>query len=331
MKRSKHFAMVLVAMVLVGCICAQFIGIGGALAAADEKGEYICALSGEQIITSPQQVDGYVTRVSGVMDVKEDGFAVYYSTQDYEYETKENAIWFPEREDYPLKKFLEDNPAIKQGKILDNWDSLYCVINGQKQNGYAATATYLNQDWELLKKDDVYKQAKKDHLKPGKRYDREEEKKEAVEVSYYRLQGNPEQYDGKKIKVEVIFIAPSELDASANQETAKFGGMWEVGYVNDESTGDRYKETWDNLTEKYKQYGETVMAEIWGIITSDEKMHVNLTCMYYMYRRVLKDDIYFIGYGGTAMSYTLMGIEIHEKDRGKLIQLLEEFEKERNK
>ena len=70
------------------------------------------------------------------------------------------------------------------------------------------------------------------------------------------------------------------------------------------------------------------MAEIWGIITSDEKMHVNLTCMYYMYRRVLKDDIYFIGYGGTAMSYTLMGIEIHEKDRGKLIQLLEKFEKE---
>ena len=56
MKRSKHFA-----MVLVGCICAQFIGIGGALAAADEKGEYICGLPKEQIITSPQQVDEFVT------------------------------------------------------------------------------------------------------------------------------------------------------------------------------------------------------------------------------------------------------------------------------
>ena len=316
------------AMVLVGCICAQFIGIGGALAAADEKGTYICDLPGEQIITSPQQVDGYVTRVSGIVDIKEDGFAVYYSTQDYEYETKENAIWFPEREDYPLKKFLEDNPEIKQGEILGSLSGLFGVINEQKENGYAATATYLNPD--ELSNDNAYKRAKKEHLKPGQRYDREEEKKDAIEVSYYRLQGNPEQYDGKKIKVEVIFIAPSELDASANQETAKFGGMWEVGYVNDESTGDRYKETWDNLTEEYKQYGKTVMAEIWGIITSDEKMHVNLTCMYYMYRRVLKDDIYFIGYGETAMSYTLMGIEIHEKDRGKLIQLLEEFEKERS-
>ena len=316
------------AMVLVGCICAQFIGIGGALATADEKGEYTSNLPSEQIITSPQQVDGYVTSVSGIVDIKEDGFAVYYSAQDYEYETKENAIWFSEREDYPLKKFLEDNPEIKQGEILQYLD---CVINGQRQDGYAAAAIYLNQDDGLLEKDDAYKQAKKDHLKPGKRYDREEEKKEAIEVSYYRLQGNPEQYDGKKVKVEVVFQSSEDAVVSANRETLKFRGIWQEDYVNDEFIEEDYMETWDNLTEEYKQYGKTVMAEIWGIITSDEKMHVNLTCMYYMYRRVLKDDIYFIGYGGTAMSYTLMGIEIHEKDRGKLIQLLEEFEKERNK
>ena len=166
------------AMVLVGCICAQLIGMGGALAAADEKGEYICALSGEQIITSPQQVDGYVTRVSGIVDIKEDGFAVYYSAQDYEYETKENAIWFPEREDYPLKKFLEDNPEIKQGEILGSLSGLFGVINEQKENGYAATATYLNLD--ELSNDNAYKRAKKEHLKPGQRYDREEEKKEAA-------------------------------------------------------------------------------------------------------------------------------------------------------
>ena len=316
------------ATVLVGCICAQLIGMGGALAAADEKGEYTSNLPSEQIITSPQQVDGYVTSVSGIVDIKEDGFAVYYSAQDYEYETKENAIWFPEREDYPLKKFLEDNPEIKQGEILQYLD---CVINGQRQDGYAAAAIYLNQDDGLLEKDDAYKQAKKDHLKPGKRYDREEEKKEAIEVSYYRLQGNPEQYDGKKVKVEVVFQSSEDAVVSANRETLKFRGIWQEDYVNDEFIEEDYMETWDNLTEEYKQYGKTVMAEIWGIITSDEKMHVNLTCMYYMYRRVLKDDIYFIGYGGTAMSYTLMGIEIHEKDRGKLIQLLEEFEKERNK
>ena len=312
------------AMVLVGCICAQLIGMGGALAAADEKGEYICALSGEQIITSPQQVDGYVTRVSGIVDIKEDGFAVYYSAQDYEYETKENAIWFSERENYPLKEFLEDNPAIKQGQKLGY---LFCVLNGQKQNGYAATAIYLNQDWESLEKDDVYKQAKKDHLKPGKRYDREEEKKEAIEVSYYRLRGNPERYDGKKVKVEVVFEATEDAAVSVNQETLKFGGMQVEYEVNGELIEYDHMGIRAKLAEEYKQYSEPGSQMIWGMLIPGGKIHVNLTCMYYMYYEVWK-DYQFIGYGGNTSVYALMGLEIHEKDRGKLIQLLEEFEKE---
>ena len=316
------------AMVLVGCICAQFIGIGGALAAADEKGEYTSNLPSEQIITSPQQMDGYVTSVSGIVDIKEDGFAVYYSAQDYEYETKENAIWFPEREDYPLKKFLEDNPEIKQGEILQYLD---CVINGQRQDGYAAAATYLNQDWELLEKDDAYKQAKKDHLKPGKRYDREQEKKEAIEVSYYRLQGNPEQYDGKKVKVEVVFQSSEDAVVSANRETLKFRGIWQEDYVNDEFIEEDYMEAWAKLSEEYRQYSETGSKMIWGIGIASKKMHVDITCMYYMYYDVRKDYVQFIGYGGISPSYALKRLEVHEKDRGKLIQLLEEFEKERNK
>ena len=316
------------AMVLVGCICAQFIGIGGALAAADEKGEYTSNLPSEQIITSPQQMDGYVTSVSGIVDIKEDGFAVYYSAQDYEYETKENAIWFSEREDYPLKKFLEDNTEIKQGEILQYLD---CVINGQRQDGYAATATYLNQDDGLLEKDDAYKQAKKDHLKPGKRYDREQEKKEAIEVSYYRLQGNPEQYDGKKVKVEVVFQSSEDAVVSANRETLKFRGIWQEDYVNDEFIEEDYMEAWAKLSEEYRQYSETGSKMIWGIGIASKKMHVDITCMYYMYYDVRKDYVQFIGYGGISPSYALKRLEVHEKDRGKLIQLLEEFEKERNK
>ena len=49
--------------------------------------------------------------------------------------------------------------------------------------------------------------------------------------------------------------------------------------------------------------------------------------MYYTYYDVWK-DYQFIGYGGNTSVYALMGLEIHEKDRGKLIQLLEKFEKE---
>lgn len=321
MKRSKHFA-----MVLVGCICAQLIGIGGALAAADEKGTYICDLPGEQIITSPQQVDGYVTRVSGIVDIKEDGFAVYYSTQDYEYETKENAIWFSEREDYPLKKFLEDNPEIKQGEILGSLSGLFGVINEQKENGYAATATYLNLD--ELSYDNAYKRAKKEHLKPGQRYDRQEEKKDAIEVSYYRLQGNPEQYDGKKVKVEVVFQSSEDAVVSANRETLKFRGIWQEDYVNDEFIEEDYMEAWAKLSEEYKQYSETGSKMIWGIGIASKKMHVDITCMYYMYYDVRKDYVQFIGYGEISPSYALKRLEVHEKDRGKLIQLLEKFEKE---
>ena len=320
MKRSKHFA-----MVLVGCICAQFIGIGGALAAADEKGEYICGLPKEQIITSPQQVDEFVTSVSGIVDIKEDGFAVYYSTQDYEYETKENAIWFPEREDYPLKKFLEDNPEIKQGEILGSLSGLFGVINEQKENGYAATATYLNLD--ELSNDNAYKRAKKEHLKPGQRYDREEEKKEAIEVSYYRLRGNPERYDGKKVKVEVVFEATEDAAVSVNQETLKFGGMQVEYEVNGELIEYDHMGIRAKLAEEYKQYSEPGSQMIWGMLIPGGKIHVNLTCMYYMYYEVWK-DYQFIGYGGNTSVYALMGLEIHEKDRGKLIQLLEEFEKE---
>ena len=39
-------------------------------------------------------------------------------------------------------------------------------------------------------------------------------------------------------------------------------------------------------------------------------------------------DCYKAQYGGISPSYALKRLEVHEKDRGKLIQLLEEFEKE---
>ena len=81
------------------------------------------------------------------------------------------------------------------------------------------------------------------------------------------------------------------------------------------------------LAEEYKQYSETGSQMIWGMLIPGGKIHVNLTCMYYMYYEVWK-DYQFIGYGGNTSAYALMGLEIHEKDRGKLIQLLEEYEKE---
>ncbi|MFR6344479.1 MAG: hypothetical protein ACLUO4_06585, partial [Christensenellales bacterium] len=149
-----------------------------------------------------------------------------------------------------------------------------------------------------------------------------------IEVSYYRLRGNPEQYDGKKVKVEVVFEASEGAVASANQETLELGGMGQEHYVNGESTDDNYIEAWTNLAEEYRQYSETGSQMIWGIGITSEKMHVNLTCMYYMYYDVWK-DYQFIGYGGNTSAYALMGLEIHEKDRGKLTRLLEEFEKEK--
>ena len=146
-------------------------------------------------------------------------------------------------------------------------------------------------------------------------------------MSYYRLRGNPERYDGKKVKVEVVFEATEDAAVSVNQETLKFGGMQVEYEVNGELIEYDHMGIRAKLAEEYKQYSEPGSQMIWGMLIPGGKIHVNLTCMYYMYYEVWK-DYQFIGYGGNTSVYALMGLEIHEKDRGKLIQLLEEFEKE---
>ena len=60
----------------------------------------------ETILSRNEDIQGRPTYIEGYYKLYDDGLALYYSKQDYLYDTRENAVWLPERKDYPLEKMM---------------------------------------------------------------------------------------------------------------------------------------------------------------------------------------------------------------------------------
>ena len=147
----------------------------------------------ESIIANPDEYRGVFAEVTGYISIKEDGIALYYSKRDYEHETKECALWLPERRDMSVQKYAREM-ELKEGRQA----SIFVGIENDELEGeYAAIGTYLKED-----------QDKEGYLREGKRYknkpamrqvDRQEEK-----VSIYRVMGRPWDYYGRTIWIECV-------------------------------------------------------------------------------------------------------------------------------
>ena len=114
----------------------------------------------ETILSRNEDIQGRPTYIEGYYKLYDDGLALYYSKQDYLYDTRENAVWLPERKDYPLEKMMayatdfiySDEQMIVVMAVIDDIG---------KENEYAATATYI--DLENIAADQSIKNA--NHLK----------------------------------------------------------------------------------------------------------------------------------------------------------------------
>ena len=125
-----------------------------------EIGEEVECIDGggytfETILSGNQKTIGRVTSIGGYYRLYDDGMALYYSREDYIYDTKENAVWLPERKDFSLKAMVQKE--LKYKGIYENKQTIspLVIINELRgKNGYAATATYI--DWQDGENDPVY-------------------------------------------------------------------------------------------------------------------------------------------------------------------------------
>ena len=94
----------------------------------------------ETILSRNEDIQGRPTYIEGYYKLYDDGLALYYSKQDYLYDTRENAVWLPERKDYPLEKMMAYEQACagrrgneslyKRGSYLVRINQSHCKRGG---------------------------------------------------------------------------------------------------------------------------------------------------------------------------------------------------------
>ena len=96
---KKRFAKtVAFAMIMM---CFQIPGTGYA-----EKIDYskMNMYAMETIIAQPEKIENEWVRLDGYAKFEENGVALYKTEKDYKYDTKENAVWLPEREEASIEE-----------------------------------------------------------------------------------------------------------------------------------------------------------------------------------------------------------------------------------
>lgn len=318
------------AFVLV--LCALFvIPIGTHAYASDSCLEEVDSFPVYSIIVHPEKFDNQCVWIAGYVNINENGIAIFATKLDYVHNTVENAIWIPKRTDIDWEGCLEQVYA-KEGEHI----SIYLVIQGNEQKPYAASAMMIDQD--NPEKDSIFQNSEKQFGK-GAPYNRKEESRIPIEVSFYRILGDPWAYDGKKVKVEATFSG-SGSSISANQNLVREPGfsIIETQYVNAEFIYDSgsYAEMWNNIAIRYKQFGVgtgkgSPASDLYGAIL-DGEMHVDITMMFYMYDAAFDKSYYrtwdtgeqWTGYDKVSPCYSIQDISIHQNDLDTLRSFMSE-------
>ena len=136
----------------------------------------------ETILTQPEKIENELVPIKGYAKFEKDGVILYYTKQDYQYDTKENAVWLPERKELSIEEYFQDASIYRD--ISGCVDGAFYHISGVIQQNnqelpYAAVALY------YIDNDD----GNKINSMPEtmERYNRDNESQKAEEVSILSL------------------------------------------------------------------------------------------------------------------------------------------------
>ena len=300
----------IIGLAIVLSFCCGFIENASAQASMDEK-IYWAEMPMEAILAQPKDVYNKGLIVEGVLKIEEDGIIVYYSQQDYEFDTKENAIWLPERPEATYKEWLKQNETLTDGQ----YGSLEIMLTDtENTQPYAATGAFI-----IKGKEDAVLQKNQGFDARGK-YDRKYETQEPERLSYYRLMGDPWRFDGKKVCFTAVYAAE---DCLYNNNSRKFVD----GLVTRETINGAYFEEktgtgWHDFVIKSRQYGATEGYEVAASLVIKE-IHIEVEGMFYFYNWF--DDAKGIHEKiGLPCGYVPFRVDVVEKDREKFIEGIQE-------
>lgn len=275
----------------------------------------------ETIIAQSEKIQNQWVDIKGVANIKDEGVEVYYTINDYLYSTRENAIWIPEREEYPIKEYIE-NRDIQQGKA-----STFSVIVQPGTSGYAATGIYLDERTGSYAGDKVYQKfAESQKIENEIDYNTTDDQ-EAERVSYYRLMGNPWAFDGRKIKVEVLYSMEEPEGVSVNQEVMKTNQSLVLAQMINGESIKNYEEIYQKIVETYEKQGVKSINDIQLALLRPKRLHFWLEGSFFLYQKAKLVNGESQNY--VQPTYLLSNIDIHEKDWEQFMKNLSEAEVEK--
>lgn len=273
----------------------------------------------EAILSNGNRLENTWTGIFGYPKIEENGIVMYYSMTDYLYDTRENAVWIKEREDYSLKEYIEDR-NIKEGEKT----GLAIVVDGKGAYGCAMSAVYLDgRKGALFENDPIYKNANKSNtVEREVWYNEKNEMEDVQEVSFYRLMGNPWEFDGKRVKMEAVISSACVLRPNLAYENTQ--GLRLIEKINGENIN--ALETFQNIVKQMDMSEIESIGEWMAVISAETTpIHIWVTCSFYMYQHGKYEGE---SYTYVQPSYLAEGIEIHEKSRDAFedrVQMLETF------
>lgn len=255
------------------------------------------------LMASPKKFDGCIVEVEGYLKYGNGEMILYLDENSYQYDTKENAVCFPEREELSIEEFWEkvcDNNEWYEKPQNGEYISMLGIIQSNEESEYAAQALYRIGD-----KEEFYNQAR-EVAQRSVPYDEREEKKEAEKVSVYRLFGDPWRYDGKKICVEMRQGREGALRIQSIGEPP-LGKMFIKGSVKGKHGEDI--DPWESLINQFNKkapYCDLSREKMnlcvqTALLFVDTKLEI--TTMFYLY-----EDSYMQYY------YSPLDVQVHEKD-----------------
>lgn len=235
----------------------------------------------EAIVARPEMLENELILIKGYAKFEKEGVILYYTDRDYRYDTKENAVWLPERKELPIEKYFQNRLIDKREEgCVDGCFYTAVGVVQQKETGcpYAAVALYCEDN------DEIWNMAKA-LPKTIEKYDRKNEEKKAERISYYRLLGDPWSFDGRKVCVDIQYKQEAELWLNGA----------EYRYFGIQCTEDIYGDTIDyqkpvqeivdkyKKKEKFKDVEIEKLRDIVEIPIYANGIRMEMEMMFYMY------------------------------------------------
>lgn len=296
--------------------------------AQPEKTEYPEEYPMETILGQARSLENIWIETLGVCHFEENGIELYYSWRDYKYDIKENAIWLPEREDYPLKEYMRDrdnldkiSPDITESEGVGMTIELILKPEGNKE--YAAEGYYV-----------IGAREKEDKVFEGRKaLEKREEKythkisETPTEVSYYRLLGNPWEYDGKRVKV-VGKIEPEDVFEPSG-DPGSFTFLLDRQYLEWAPSQKMIMKSW--RSQIAADYGLECYEDLFYIVWSNSKrIPIYLDAIFYLYEDDPQSGLAKGTLTNVDPAFEGYVVGIPEKDREKFEKAKKEYYAEKN-